>query len=110
MIAFVIYYLVIPLGIIQFVAWFFKKYAKRTPPEPVLRLLEEQPIPKKYFRLVSYEAGSDIPRWVADFETHPDAVDLAYTRKRDFEKTGAPATLRPAYVVLNDKGEALEQV
>jgi hypothetical protein len=98
-----------PLAIIWLVTWFLKKYAKSTVPSSVARLYAERPIEPKTFRVVRFDGPTDgEPIWLGDYETQPEAVDAAYTyRKKEREEEPGK---KSSFMVLNDRGDFLEEV
>lgn len=104
MIASLFYYIVLPFLAGAYVIRLIKKYAKDELPPDVARLIAERPVEKKWFRAVRRDARG--LRMIGDYETRMDAVDAAYQACKDAKAAGQAA----AFVVLNDKGEALEQV
>ncbi|MBI5631743.1 MAG: hypothetical protein HY921_12770 [Elusimicrobia bacterium] len=104
MLVLVFYYLVLPF----LLGWVFikiiKKYGRPKIPAEVALLYAERPIEKGYFRVVKRRAsGVD---FLGDFEKQPEAVDEMYRARASARAQGEPA----AFFVLNDQGEALEEV
>ena len=100
----VFYYLVLPFIASALLIRWLKKHAPSTVPEDVRRLCAERPVEKKWFRSVRRDSGS--LRALGDFETRGEAVEAAYRGRQDAQAAGEQAQ----FVVLDDKGEALEQV
>ncbi len=100
----ILYYLVLPFVGAALVLKFLRKYAKHDLPEDIRRLCAEKPVEKKFFRAVRRDHKE--LRYLGDFETHGDAVDCAYLGRKQAKAAGEKA----AFLVLNDKGETLEQV
>lgn len=104
MITLLIYYLVLPFVGAALVLKFIRKYGAHEIAEDVSRLCAEKPIERKFFRAVRRDhAGL---RLLGDFETHGDAVDAAYLGRKQASAAGESA----AFLVLNDKGETIEEV
>jgi hypothetical protein len=98
-----VYYLVLPFLAAWLVLRFLKKYAPHDIPEDIARLCAEKPIEKKFFRAVRRDHKG--LRHLGDFETQPEAVECVYRAKE-----GAGKAEKAAFLVLNDKGEVLEEV
>lgn len=104
MIGALFYYVVIPMAFGGFLIKLIRKYSPYVVPADVAENLRRQPLPKKWFRAVRRDAEG--LRTLGDFETHVEAVDCAYAGK---EKDAA-AGRKAAFLILNPKGEVLEQV
>ncbi|MBI3553438.1 MAG: hypothetical protein HY077_13160 [Elusimicrobia bacterium] len=100
----IVYYLVLPFLGAALVLRFLRKYAKNELPPDIVRLWEKRPIEKKWFRAVRRDEHT--LRFLGDFETHGEAVDCAYAARKGAKASGEKA----AFLVLNDKGQALEEV
>jgi hypothetical protein len=100
----VLYYLVLPFCAAALVLRFIRKYGKNEVPADIRALCEMRPIEKKFFRAVRRDA-KDL-KFLGDFETHIEAVDCAYAGRKDAVANKEKA----AFLVLNDKGETLEEV
>jgi hypothetical protein len=100
----IFYYLILPFLGAAFVLKFIRKYGKHEIPEDIRRLCAQKPIERKWFRTVCRDHKG--LRFLGDFETHGEAVDCAYARRKD----AAAATETAAFLVLNSKGEILEEV
>lgn len=104
MFSLLLYYIVIPMLAAALVVRFIRKYGQNEIPEGVRRLYAERPLEPKWFRVLREDPkGLQI---LGDFETRSEAVDCAYRGKEDAQGAGEKA----AFLVLNDKGEALEEV
>ena len=104
MVSLLFYYLVLPFLAAWAVLRFIKKYGRNEVPEDIARLYAEQPLEKKWFRVLRRD--NQEARLLGDFETHDEAVELAYRRRQEAQVARETA----AFFVLNDKGEALEEV
>lgn len=104
MLTLLVYYLVLPLLAAALVLKFIKRYGKTGIPEDIRRLYAERPIEPKWFRVLREDAAGK--RHLADCETQGEAVERAYKGKEEAQKAGE----RAAFLVLNDKGEVLEEV
>jgi hypothetical protein len=100
----IVYYLVLPFCAAALVLRFIKKYGRLELAPDIKRQLAESPIEKKFFRAVRRDSKE--LRLLGDFETHVDAVDCAYMGRKEARARNEKA----AFLVLNDKGETLEQV
>lgn len=100
----ILYWLVLPFLGAALVLRFIKKYGQIPVPPEIARIFEEQPIEKKWFRVLRRD-GPKISM-LGDFETHVDAVDRAYLGKKQALAAGEKA----AFLVLNAKAEVLEEV
>jgi hypothetical protein len=104
MIPIIVYYLVLPFVLGAFVLRFIKKYGDNLIPPDVAALTAKSPIEKKFYRAVKRaEKGMEI---IGDYETHDEAVEWAYTGRKQSQQTGETAV----FFVLNDKGEVLDRV
>jgi len=104
MVSLILYYLVVPFILAALVLKFIRKYGKNEIPADIRKLCEMRPIEKKFFRAVSRDQKE--LRFLGDFETHGDAVDCAYAGRKEAQGNKEKA----AFLVLNDKGEVLEEV
>lgn len=104
MITLLFYYLVLPFLAAGLVLKFLSKYGKTQVAEDIRSLCAERPIEKKFFRAVRRDHKG--LRFLGDFETHMDAVDGAYAARKEASASGEKA----AFLVLNDRGETLEEV
>lgn len=104
MITLIFYYLILPFIGAAFVLKFIRKYGKNEIPEDIRRLCAQKPIEKKWFRTVRRDHKG--LRFLGDFETHGEAVDCAYAGRKE----AAAAVETAAFLVLNSKGEILEEV
>ena len=102
--ALIYYYLVLPFLAAWLLIGWLKKHVSHEPPDDVKRLYAERPIQKKWHRAVRRDHKG--LRWLGDFETRQEAVDAAYRGRKDAQA----ARDKASFLVLNDKGEALEQV
>lgn len=100
----VFYYLVLPIWLGSLVIKYIKKNAPHDIPPDVKRLYAETPCEKKWTRAVRRDHKG--LRHLGDFETRTEAVEAVYQGRKDARAAGDTA----AFVVLNDKGEALEQI
>ena len=100
----IVYYLVLPFAAAFAVIRFLGKYADHALPNDVARLIAERPIEKKWFRTVRRDQKG--LKMLGDYERHADAVDAAYQARKEAQAAGLSA----AFLVLNQKGEALEEV
>lgn len=104
MVSLLLYYIIVPMLAAALVVRFVRKYGRNEIPEAVRRLYAERPLQPKWFRVLREDHHGT--RLLGDFETRGDAVDCAYQGKEAAQATGEKA----AFFVLNDKGEALEEV
>ena len=104
MISLVFYYLVLPFLAAGAVLAFIRRYGRNELPEDVLRLFAERPIEPKWFRAARRDHKG--LRFLGDYETQGEAVEAAYRGKEAAQAAGEKA----AFLVLNDKGETLEEV
>lgn len=100
----IFYYLILPFIGAALVLKFLRKYGKHEIPEDIRRLCAKKPIERKWFRAVRRDHKG--LRFLGDFETHGEAVDCAYAER----KNAAAAAESAAFLVLNSKGETLEEV
>lgn len=99
-----IYWIVLPLLAAWLVVRWINKKAPRLPPPDVRALLERSPVERKWFRAVRRDARGLAS--LGDFEKQPEAVEAAYAGKERAQAAGE----RAEFLVLNDKGDVLEQV
>ncbi|OGR87815.1 MAG: hypothetical protein A3J74_10995 [Elusimicrobia bacterium RIFCSPHIGHO2_02_FULL_57_9] len=104
MLSLVFYYPVLPFLGAWLVLKFISKYGKTEPPAGIKLIYEQRPIDRKWFRVLRDDQKGK--KWLGDFETQGEAVERAYKGKEDAESLGEKA----AFLVLNDKGEILEEV
>lgn len=104
MISLLFYYLVLPFLAAFVVLAFIRKYGRNEVPEDIARLCAEKPIERKCFRAARRDHKG--LRFLGDFETQGEAVEAAYRGKEQAQAAGEKAE----FLVLNDKGETLEEV
>lgn len=99
-----IFYCLIPFIAAFIVLAFLGKYARRSIPDDVRKLITDKPIEQKFFRSVARDAqGLSL---IGDFEKQEEAVEAIYAAKKKAKAENKAGSFQ----VLNDKGEALEQV
>jgi hypothetical protein len=98
------YYIGLPLLLLAFLPKLFKRFLPPKIQDDIRRLYTDKPIEKKYSRVV--KRGRKGLVWLGDFETQMEAVDCAYAAKEESEKASEEAS----FYVLNDAGEALQEV
>lgn len=104
MIGLILYYIVLPVVAGAYVIKFIRKHGASTIPPDVTALYAVRPVEKKWYRAVRRDAtGLHV---LGDFETQLDAVDCAYLNKEKAVQAGEKAS----FLVLNDKGDAYQQV
>jgi len=108
MLVLLFYYLALPMIVGALVIQLIKRSGALEPPEHIKRLCADRPIEKRMFRAVRVDGEGDSRQaaLLGDFETLQDAVDAIYAAKENAQKTGVHA----AFLALNDKMEALEQI
>lgn len=99
-----LYYAVIPLLAAWLVVKFIRGYGGSGVPADVAALYERLPMEKRWHRAVRRD-GAGLAA-LGDFEKREEAVEEIY-RGRDAARA---AGQKASFIVLNDKGEALEQV
>lgn len=99
-----LYYIIIPFVIGAYLIKWLKKVSPAVVPEDVQQLYAAKPCEKKWYRSVRRDHKG--LRHLGDFETRQEAVEEAYRGL----KSAKAAKEAASFVVLNDKGEALEQV
>lgn len=104
MITILFYYIAAPFLCAVLVLKLLARYGRREIPAEIRRLYEQNPIEEKWFRA----ARKDGKGWscLGDFEKQPEAVEKIYEARQNAQKSADKAS----FLVLNDKGEALEQV
>jgi hypothetical protein len=100
----VFYYVILPIfaGSLL-IRWLKKASPARVEPD-VAALYAEKPVEKKWFRAVRRDHTG--LRSLGDYETRLEAVEAAYQGRKDAKAAGDTAS----FVVLDDKGFALEQI
>jgi len=104
MLLLIFYYLVLPFLVAGLVIKFIRRHGKKEVPENIALLFQEQPIERKWFRVLRQDHKG--LRLLGDYETHADAVDSAYQGRQDAKTQ----SLRATFQVLNDKAEVLEEI
>lgn len=97
-------YFLMPIFVGGFVIKYLKKHAPAVVAADVQALYAKQPVEKKWYRAVRRD-GAGL-RSLGDFETRGEAVEAAYQGRKDAAAAGQKAS----FVVLDDKGFALEQI
>ena len=100
----VFYYVILPIWLGSLLIRFIKKHAPHEIPVDVKTLYAAKPCEKKWSRAIRRDPKG--LRLLGDFETRTEAVEAVYQGRKDAKAAGDKA----AFLVLNDKGEALEQV
>lgn len=104
MLSLIFYYIVLPLLAAWWLVRLIKKHAPSPVPPDVAALCANNPVEKRFFRTVRRDSGGLAA--LGDFETQPEAVECAYRERETARQAGRSA----AFLVLNDKGEVLEEV
>ena len=108
MIALIFYYLILPFILFSGVLSFLRKFGSRIPSE-IETMYREDPIAAKYFRALRLSGKFGQPEAaltkIGDFEKQQEAVDAAFQAR-----TGSKKNAAAAFLVLNDKGEVLQDV
>ena len=108
MLALLFYYLVLPILMGAILIQLIKRSGALAAPEHIKRLYEDSPIEAKMFRAVRVDTkdGGSWATLIGDYESLSDAVDAIYAAKESAKK----AEVHAAFLALNDKMEALEEV
>ncbi|MBI3548496.1 MAG: hypothetical protein HY078_05530 [Elusimicrobia bacterium] len=110
MLTLVFFYLVLPFIFAGFAIKFLKRHPARCPSPKLLETLSADPIEKKHFRAVRVEGPLEQENAafssLGDFEGQIEAVDAIYQARSSDRRAGASRT----YLVLNHKGEILQQI
>lgn len=108
MIPIIFYYLVLPFVAFALLLKFMRKYNGDEVPKEIHELYAAHPIEKRSFRALRMEGRFGTPPVVlnelGDFESQEEAVDAA------FEAKSKASDSKAAFIVLNDKGEILQQL
>ena len=108
MIPLIFYYLVLPFVLFALLLKLMRKYGGDTVPKEIRELCAVHPIEKKSFRALRVEgkigAGAVMLGELGDFESQEEAVDAAFEAKSKQAQSAAD------FIVLNDKGEILQQL
>ncbi|MBI4376383.1 MAG: hypothetical protein HY549_08030 [Elusimicrobia bacterium] len=97
------YYIAVPFLLAYLVLRFIRKYGGSPIREDIRLFYAQNPIEKGYFRV--FREDDQGRQWLGDFENQVKAVDRAYQGKEQAQRGGQKA----AFLVLNDKGEILEE-
>lgn len=95
---------VLPLLLFYLVLKLLRKYAPNTVPTDVRALCASDPIEKRWFRVLRRDHAGLMK--LADCEKQDEAVERAYLGKEQAEAAKSAAS----FLVLNDKGELLQQI
>lgn len=110
MIPIIFYYLVLPFIVFAILLKIMRRYQSDGVPKEIRQLYTAHPVEKGSFRALRVEGrfGSGPVRLgeLGDFESQEEAVDAAFAEK---SKTGA-SPAGAAFLVLNDKGEILQEL
>jgi len=122
----IFYYLVLPFLIFAVILRLLRKYSPDSAPKEILEFYAQDPIEPKFFRAIRLDGRfptaveAALPRRrsvgrfghlpvvlnkLGDFEKQEDAVDSAFAAK-----SAAGETAESSFLVLNDKGEILQEV
>jgi len=104
MIPLILYYLVLPFLAAWALLLFLRRYAPHDIPDDIQGLYEQKPLEKGWFRVVRRDHKA--LRHLGDFETQGEAVESAYRGREEAQE----AREKAAFLVLDDKGEVLEEV
>jgi hypothetical protein len=107
MLILIFYYLILPFILFGFVLAFLRKFGSKLPKE-IESFIASDPIESKFYRAAQMngrfgEPGATL-RKLGDFEKQDEAVDAAFNARKTAGQVHA------AYIVLNDKGEILQEV
>jgi hypothetical protein len=109
MLSLIFYYLILPFVLFWVVLRLIRKYSPDSAPEEIRELCVKDPIEPKYFRAVRLDGRFGHPpvllAKLGDFEHQEDAVDAAFAAKSQ-----APERDRFSFLVLNCKGEILQEL
>jgi hypothetical protein len=97
-------YFLAPIFLGSYLIKYLKKHAPAEVAADVKTLYASRPVQKKWYRAVRRDAAGLRP--LGDYETRGEAVEAAYQGRKDAAAAGQKA----AFVVLDDKGFALEQI
>lgn len=100
----VFYYVILPIAAGAFLIRWLKKVSPARVDPDVAALYAQKPVEKKWFRAVRRDHKG--LRSLGDYETRLEAVEAAYQGRKDAMAAGDKAS----FIVLDDKGYALEQV
>jgi hypothetical protein len=98
------FYVVLPIFLGGMLIKYLKKHAPAEVARDVKELYAKSPVEKKWYRAARRDHKG--LKALGDFETRGEAVESAYQGRKDAAAAGEKA----AFVVLDDKGFALEQV
>jgi hypothetical protein len=108
MIPLIVYYLVLPFAAFALLLKVMRKFGKDEVPREIRDLYAAHPIEKRSFRALRVDGRLGQPpvalAELGDFEKQEEAVDAAFEAK-----TKAAGT-KASFLVLNDKGEILQEV
>jgi hypothetical protein len=98
------FYVILPIFLGGMLIKYLKKHAPAEVAADVQQLYAQNPVEKKWYRAVRRDQKG--LKALGDFETRGEAVESAYRNRKDAALAGEKAH----FVVLDDKGFALEQV
>ena len=108
MLPLILYYLVLPFAIFAVILRLMRKYSPDSIPKEIGDFYAVHPIEPKCFRAVRLDGRFGKPpvmlAKIGDFESQDEAVDAAFEAKSKAAGAGA------SFLVLNDKGEILQEV
>ena len=103
------YYLVLPFLLSAVIVWPIRKYSTDPVPKEIREFYAADPIDPKCFRALRADGRFGHPpvllTKLGDFENQEDAVDTAFAAK-----SKALQNSKSSFLVLNDKGEILQEV
>ena len=109
MLVLIFYYLVLPFLLFAMALRLIRKYSPDPTHKEIREFYAQDPLGPKSFRAVRLDGRFGHPPVVlgkiGDFEKQEDAVDAAFSAKSE-----APKGAESSFLVLNDKGEILQEV
>lgn len=108
MLTLVFFYLILPFLLSALVLRFLRRHSGKALRPEIRELYARRPVDRRHFRALRVDGGWGRPGArldpLGDFETQQEAVDAAYQGKSGRPGAGA------SWLVLNDKGEVLQEV
>ena len=109
MLTLIFFYLVLPFVLFGVALRLIRKYSPDSAPKEIREHCAQDPIESKCFRAVRLDGRFEHPSVrlgkLGDFEHQDDAVDAAFKAKSQ-----APEKAQSSFLVLNDKGEILQEI
>ena len=108
MIPLLFYYLILPFGAAWLLLRFIRRFGADPAPESVRRNCAEDPVERKWFRVLEAQAvGDGAPTRITklgDFDVQEKAVDAAYQNREGRQEAGR------SWLVVDERGDVLQEI